>query len=90
MQIRNQFHSIQYLVMTCNGKEPENEEFPLWLSGLRTWRSVCEDSGLIPDLMQWVKDLALLQALVKVLDVAWILSCCGCGVGWQLQLWFDS
>ena len=35
-------------------------EFLLWFSGLRTWRSVYEDSGLIPDLTQWVKDLVLL------------------------------
>ena len=42
----------------------KREEFSLWLSGLRTQNSVCEDAGLIPDLTQWVKDPALLQAIV--------------------------
>ena len=29
------------------------------------------------------------QAVAQVADVAWILSCCGCGIGWQLQLQFN-
>ena len=32
-------------------------EFLLWLSGLRTRRSVCVDVGSVPGLTQWVKDL---------------------------------
>ena len=32
------------------------KEFPLWLSQLRTWCSLCENVGLIPGLAQWVKD----------------------------------
>ena len=40
------------------------EEFPLWLSRLRTWHSVWEDAGLKPRLDQWVKDPALPQAVV--------------------------
>ena len=39
-----------------------NQEFPLWLSGLRTWHGVCKDAGLVPSLTQWVKDPALPQA----------------------------
>ena len=39
-------------------------EFPLWLSGLRTQFSVCEDVGLIPALAQWVKDPALPRTVV--------------------------
>ena len=40
-----------------------------------------EDAGLIPGLVPWLKDPALLQAAVQVLDAAWIRYCCGCGVG---------
>ena len=39
-----------------------------------------------PCLAQWVKDLALLPALVKDADAAQIPSCCGCGIGQQLEL----
>ena len=45
--------------------------------------------GSIPSLTQWVKDLALPSAVVQVTNVAQILHCSGCGVGWQLQLPFE-
>ena len=41
--------------------------------------SIHKDASLIPDLAQWVKDLALLQATVQVTEVAQIW-CCGCGI----------
>ena len=40
-----------------------------------------EVEGLIPGLAQWVKDPALLWAVVEIEDVARIWCCCGCGVG---------
>ena len=64
-------------------------EFPLWLSRLRPGHSIYEDAGLIPGLLQWVKDPAMPQAVVCITDVAQIWHGCGCGAGLQLQLRFD-
>ena len=48
-----------------------------------------EVAGSVPDLALWVKDPALLGAVVQVADAARILRCCGSGVGRWLQLRFD-
>ena len=43
-----------------------------------------EAAGSIPGPAQWVKDLELPWAVVKVADMARIPCGCGCGIGWQL------
>ena len=56
-------------------------EFPLWLSGLRTRHSVCENAGLAQ-----VKDSALPQTVMQSRGVVRIQCCCGCSISQQLQL----
>ena len=59
-------------------------EFPMWLSGLRTWRCLCENVGSISGLSQWVKDPELPQASAEVTAIApirplaWDLPCATC------------
>ena len=43
-----------------------------------------ENTGSIPGLAQWVKNLALLWAVVEDVDRIW--HCCGCGISWRLHL----
>lgn len=78
-------------VQQCGGSQGRytefkklSSEFPKWLSGLRTQHTLHDDTGSIPGLHQWVKDLALQQTVAWVADEAQIWCGCGHGVGWQL------
>ena len=54
---------------------------PIVAQQVKNPASIHEDAGLIPGLAQWAKDPTLPQAVVEVADAAWILCCCGYGVG---------
>ena len=59
---------------------------PIVAQLVKNLTSTHEDVGSNPGLAQWVKVLALLQAVVQTADVARIWHYCGCGQGRQLQL----
>ena len=71
------------LIHICLGcfRKHHGGKFPVWLSGLRIWHCLFEDTGSSPGFAQWVKDLVLLHAAAQVTDAVQIWSCCGCGVG---------
>ena len=54
-----------------------------WVENLT---NIHEEADLFPGLIQWVRDLVLIQAVAKVTDEAQVLCCCGYDVGTQLQL----
>ena len=49
------------------------QEFPSWLSRLRTRHCLAEDASSVPGLAQWVKSLALPQAAMEVTDADLVL-----------------
>ena len=51
--------------------------------------SIHKDADLISGLAQWVSNWPLPWDMMYVTDAAWITGCCGCGIGWWLQLQFD-
>ena len=65
------------------------EGVPIVAKWIKSSISIHKDVGLIPGLARWVQDPALPQAVAYATDVARIWHCCGCGVGWQLQLQTD-
>ena len=55
---------------------------PVVAQRVKNLTGIHEDVGLIPGLTQWVKGSG-------IADMAQIWCCCSCGIGWQVQLWFD-
>ena len=60
------------------------DEVPNVTQWFKNPASIHEDASLMPGLTQWVKDLVLPRAVLKVTDKARIP--CGCGTGRQLHL----
>ena len=52
---------------------------PIVAQQVKHLTSIHEDIGLVPGPIQWVKDPAVLSAVVQAADQAQMLSCCGCG-----------
>ena len=65
-------------------------EFALWLSRLRAQCSLCEDTGLISGLDQWLRIWYCCKLWHRSqMCLVWIQCCHGCGIGLPLPLWFD-
>ena len=68
----------------CKAKKFNCLEFSLWLSGLRTWRSLHADVALLSGLRVWhCHSLSIGHRCSSDPKLLWLWC------SWQLQLWFD-
>ena len=68
----------------------KHQGIPVVAQWVKNPTSIHEDAGLIPGLTQWVKDLAFGELWCRSQMRPRIWHCCGCDLGQQLQLPFDS
>ena len=59
---------------------------PVVAQHVKNLTNIYKDVGSILGHAQWVKESGVAESGA---DPAWVLHCCGCGIGWQLQLQFS-